>query len=228
MLRQNSNHALRLGIGLRFLACSCLLMLQTGCNYFILLGYLIGGPPSIEPDFDTQTRKSFTDRDVSVAVVCYAPTELKWDFSEIDNELAKYVTYRLHEHHIKVINPDQIIAWIDKNPDWDRPEEIGEAFNCTYVVYIDLHEYSLYEENSANLYRGRAEGSVSVFEMDEVGHGEKIYSKEIISRYPLTAPKSTTEISYPKFKKLYLSRLSDEIGRIFYEYYNGDDIPHAT
>ncbi len=211
-----------------FLLCTgCTSLLLTGCNYFVLLGYLIGGPPSIEPDFDSMTKKSFTDKDVTVAVVCFAPTELKWDFDEIDHELAKHVTYRLHEHQIKVINPDQIRAWIDKNPEWDKVEEIGDAFDATYVVYIDLHKYSLYEENSANLYRGRAEGSVSVFEMDEDGHGEKLYSKEIISRFPLAAPRSTSEVSYPTFKKSYLSFLSDEVGRLFYEYYNGDDIPYA-
>ncbi|MCA8989918.1 MAG: hypothetical protein KDA78_19895, partial [Planctomycetaceae bacterium] len=79
----------------------------TGCNYAILLGYLIGGPPSIEPDFDIQTNKSMSDKEVSVCVVAFAPTELKWDFDKIDHELARYVAFRLVEHDIKVVNPDQ-------------------------------------------------------------------------------------------------------------------------
>ena len=45
----------------------------SGCNYFILLGYLIGGPPSIQPDFDKLTKESLTDKGVKVAVVCFAP-----------------------------------------------------------------------------------------------------------------------------------------------------------
>jgi hypothetical protein len=203
-------------------------LVLSGCNYLILAGYLIGGPPSIEPDFDKMTNKSMTDLDVTVAVVCYAPTELKWDFDQIDNELAKYISFQLRDHKIQVISPDYVRAWLDENPDWDKPEEIGAHFNTTYVIYIDLHEYSLYEENSANLYRGRAEGLISVYEMDDDGNGERIYSKEIISKYPRLAPRSTSEVTHTNFKRQYLSRLSDEIGRLFYEYYAGDNIPYAS
>lgn len=209
---------------MRLALVAILCVTQPGCNYFILLGYLIGGPPSVEPDFEIMTKKSMTDKDVTVAVVCFAPNEVKWDFDEIDMEIGKYVTYRLYEKDIKVINPDRIRAWLDKNPNWDRAEEIGAAFNVTYVVYIDLHNYNLYEENSTQLYRGRCDGWVSVFEMDKDGHGEKIYSKELNSKYPLNVPRATSEQSYTQFKREYLSRLSDEIGRLFYEYYNGDDI----
>ncbi len=200
----------------------------SGCNYVVLLGYLIGGPPSIEPDFDANTRRSLTDKDAIVAVVCYAPDEIKWDFDEIDREVAKYVTFRLHEHHIKVINPDLVAAWLDENPDWTDPAEIGEALKCRYVISIDLQRFSLYEENSATLYRGRAEGLVSVYEVFDDGSSEQIYSKEFTSRYPLMVPRSTYEVTYSTFKRQYLSRLSEEIGRLFYEHYNGDDIPDAT
>ena len=200
----------------------------SGCNYFILAGYLIGGPPSIEPAFDKMTGNSMTDLDVTVAVVCYAPVELKWDFDQIDNELAKYVSFQLRDHKIKVVSPDYVWAWLDKNPDWDKPEEIGEHFDTTYVIYIDVQDYSLYEKNSANLYRGRAEAIVSVFEMDEDGCGERIYSKEIVSEFPRLVGRATSEVTYTTFKRQYLSHLSDTIGRLFYEYYAGDKIPDAT
>ena len=194
------------------LALVCVLCTTlTGCNYFILIGYLIGGPPSIEPDFDAQTQKSMTGKDVTVAIVCYAPLELQYNFDGIHNDLAKYTTFQLHSHGVKVVNP----------------EENGEAFDVTYVIHIELHKYSLYEENSSDLYRGRAEGMVTVYEMDEAGEGEKLYSKEITSFYPLRAPRATSETTFSKFKKEYLGRLSDEIGRLFYEYYNGDDFTHA-
>jgi hypothetical protein len=208
---------------------ACLLMTSTlcGCNAIILLGYLIGGPPSIEPEFDAKTNKSLSAKDVRVAVVCYAPLPLKYDFDKLDYDLAKHVTFKLHTHGIKVINPDLVHAWLDENKDWDRPEEIGEALQVDYVVYIDMQKFSLYEENSRNLYRGRAEALLSVYEIYKEGGGEKIYSKEINSKYPLKIPRSTYEVSYPTFKAQYFNRLSEEIGRQFYEHYTGDDFPDA-
>lgn len=217
------------GLWLRLLAIFAVTASTAGCLQQILfLGYLIGGPPSIEPDFETMTKKSLTDKDVTVAVVCYAPVELQHDFSKVDQEVCRYVANRLNQHKIKVVNPDRVHAWLDKNADWDKPEEIGAAFKTTYVIYIDLEKYSLYEENSANLYRGRAELQVSVWEMQDDDSAEKIYTKELTSRYPLAVPRSTSEITYYRFKRQYLSRLSEEIGRLFYESYNGADIPDAT
>lgn len=200
----------------------------SGCNYFIPIAYLIGGPPSIEPDFDLMTNESMTDKDVTVVVVAYAPPELKWDFPQIEHELARYVSFRLIQNNIQVINPDQVKAWLDENDDWDKPEEVGKAFDTTYVVYIDMSKFSLYEENSTTLYRGRSESYLSVYKMDDHGYGDKIYSKEQISRFPIRAPRSTSEQTLTSFKREYLSRLSEEIGWLFYEHYNGDEIPHAT
>ncbi|GIX04649.1 MAG: hypothetical protein KatS3mg114_0518 [Planctomycetaceae bacterium] len=196
----------------------------SGCSYVLFLGYLIGGPPSIEPSFDRETKESMTAKDVTVAVLCYAPPEVRYSFENIDTELGKYVTYRLHEHKIVVINPDRVKAWLDQNKDWDKPEELGAAFNVTYVIYIDLNQFSLYEEGSATLYRGRAEAIVSVWKMQPDGTAERIFQQEVRSRFPLHQPRPASEESYTSFKARYLSRLSEEIGRLFYEYYVADDI----
>jgi hypothetical protein len=200
----------------------------SGCNYILFAGYLIGGPPSIEPDFDAETKECMTDKGVTVAVICYAPNDVKYSFENIDHELAKYVAFRLSEHKIKVINPDRVKAWLDEHPNWDKPEELGAAFEATYVVYIDLNEFTLYEEGSATLYRGRSEAIVSVWKMDqESEEGEKIFSKEKLSKFPTHQPISAAEETYSNFKARYLSRLSDEIGRLFYEYYFADDLVYG-
>jgi hypothetical protein len=199
-----------------------------GCKQFILLGYIIGGPPSISPEFCDETGEDFSNYDVTVAVVCFAPDTLKWDFHAIDRELAKFVSFRLVEHHVQVVNPEAIAEWMDRNDDWDSPAEIGEQFQADFVVYIDLVKYNLYEENSQNLYRGRSESLVSVYKMDPDGGGEEIFDKEVISTYPIRAPRSTSDLSYEAFKAEYLQRLSEQIGRLFYEHYLADDIGAAS
>lgn len=200
---------------------------SSGCSYLLFLGYLIGGPPSISPDFDEQTKESFTDKEVTVAVVCYAPTTIRYSFEDIDYEVAKYVSFRLHQHKIKVISPDRVREWLDQNREWDKPAEIGEYFDATYVVYIDLNEFSLYEGDSASLYRGRAEAVVNVWKMDGSGDAEKIYETEKISKFPTHQPIASSDEQYGHFKSRYLARLSDEIGRLFYEYYTFDEIGEA-
>jgi hypothetical protein len=211
----------RLGL---WASLAAFLVTSSGCSYILFLGYLIGGPPTIEPDFDVQTKESMTDKDVTVAVVCYAPTDIRYSFEDIDHEVAKYVAFRLIQHKIKVISPDRVRAWLDENRDWDKPEEIGEFFKATYVVYIDLNNFSLYEDDSANLYRGRAEAVVSVWKMEGSNDAEKIYTTEKISKFPTHQPIAASDETYQNFKARYLARLSDEIGRLFYEYTTYDEI----
>ena len=199
--------------------CSTLLCLvASGCNYVVVLGYLIGGPPTIEPSFDKETKESMTDKDVRVCVVCFAENKIKYNFDSIDYELAHYVAMQLHQHKIQVVNPDSVKAWLEENSDWDKPEEIGTYFKTKYVVNIDLNSFSLWEEGSAELYRGRAEAIVSVYKMNDDGSAEKIFGKEKTSKYPIHMPVSSADKSYQIFKAEYLTRLSDEIGRFFYEY----------
>lgn len=199
-------------------------ILFSGCRVGLLLGLLIAGPPTVEPEFDKQTKESMTDKDVTVAVVCFAPTEVRYSFDNIDHELAKYVAFRLAEHKISIVPPDRVRAWLEENKDWDKPEEIGNAFKTTYVIYVDLNEFSLFEEGSTSLYRGRSEAVVSAWKMADDGTAEKIFSVEKISKFPQQQPVSASEDTYPNFKGRYLSRLSDEIGRFFYEYYLSDEI----
>lgn len=225
--------ARRLPKSLRWLSGMLVALLLTvgisGCNYVVLLGYLIGGPPSIEPDYDALSGKSMTDKGVVVAVACFAPKEVLYDFSRIDRELARFVSMRLHQHEIKVIQPDVIQQWIDENKDYDEPEEIGLGVGATHLIYIDLTQFTIYEENSQDLYRGRSEAFVTVYELDKKeGTGEQVYSKEMISRFPLAVPRSAQEVSRPAFLMQYLTRLSEEIGRLFYEHYTGDDISDAA
>lgn len=199
-------------------------VLLSGCNYVMVFGYLIGGPPSVEPEFDKETKECMTDKDVRVLVVCFAPKDIKYNFESVDYELAQYVAFKLHEHKIKVVPPDMVKGWLEENKEWDNPEEIGAVFKVTYVIYIDLNEFTLYEEGSPHLYRGRAEGIVSVWKMDDEGHGEKIFSAEKTSKYPVHQPVSSSDKTYSTFKGEYLTRLSEEIGRLFYEYYVADEI----
>lgn len=179
---------------------------------------------AIEPNFVQETKLSLRAKGVTTAVVCYAPKDLKWDISDLDTDLAKYVFYRLASRKIKVVRPDPVRVWLDKNPEWDRPEEIGAAFKTKYVVHIELEDFKLYEKGNQNLYRGRADVDVQVVEMGPNGEGAVIYRKQLTSMYPLMAGRPTHEITYARFKRAYLARLSAEIAELFYVQYS-DDVP---
>ena len=205
-----------------------LLFAMPGCNYFIVLGYLIGGPPQVEPAFEKATGKSFTDRNVQVAVVCYAPDDLTKIHDNIDQMLPRRLTLLLTRNHIKTISPMEVQTWMENNPDWDNAVDIGREFDVNYVVFVDMSTYSMYEPPGHTLFRGRCEAIVSVYEMETDGDGKRIYNRELNSVYPIQVPRSAAEISYETFRNEYFNRLAEEVGRLFYPHGSGDDITSAT
>lgn len=213
---------------MKFSLIALLLVSIPGCNYFLLLGYLIGGPPQIEPLFEKETKKSMTDKDVRVAVVCYASDELKYQFDNLDHIIASRITNQLASKKIETVPYDEIRTWLKDNPDWDTAVEVGAEFDVNFVVYIDVSGFSLYERDSNTLFRGRCDAIVSVYEMKTDGDGKRIFSREINSVFPLQVPRSASDVSYDTFRMEYIWRLSDEIGRLFYPYLNGDDISYAA
>lgn len=206
---------------------------MSGCTQFVLISYLIHGPPTIEPDFDSETGKSLSEPKKTVAVVCFAPKELQWKFPQIDNQIATAVAYRLGQNHIKVIHPDYVKAWTDAHPEWEKAAEIGKAFEANYVIEIELAEFTLHEGSSTTLYRGKSEAYVHVVEMELVdkqltGEGERIFTKELDFEFPTRVPRSSHDQSLSSFQAEYLSRLSERIGFLFYERFTGDMIPWAN
>jgi hypothetical protein len=200
-----------------------------GCSPIAMLGYLIAGPPSIEPEFETETGLSMEGGEKKVAVVCYAPKNLLIEFPKIDDEVASQVAYRLGENKIAIIRPEYIRAWVDEHPDWELAEEIGKEFKADYVVQIELAAFSLYEGDSTTLYRGRTEAYVKVCAMeDDKRTGEQVFTKDIDFIFPSAVPRSSYDTTQTRFKREYISRLSEKIGWLFYEHFNGDTIPWAT
>jgi hypothetical protein len=128
---------------------------------------------------------------------------------------------------IKVVDPDRVTQWVETNPDYEKPADVGAAFKADYVVHVDMLKFDLFEENTQEMYRGRSDYTVSVIEM-QGKKGKTIYSKSKASRYPTRAPVSVTAYTREYFKKLYLTYLSNEIGMLFYPTFSGDDIPHSV
>jgi hypothetical protein len=214
----------------RLAAVLALLPMLAGCNAVMLAGYFIGGRPSTDPDFHVRTKEHLQGANGKnvVLVYCYAPKELKWDNEAVDYDIAKHVAHRLLQNKIRVIDPDQVYDWLDKNDKWRKTSEIGKHFKVDYVLHIDVKDYSLFEPNSANLYRGRSDIIVNVVKMNESKtDGHVVYTAPVKSYFPTRGPKDSSEMSFAEFRKHYLSELSDEIGRLFYPKETGDDIPYG-
>ena len=148
------------------LVCGCFLELS-GCSLFVMAGKMLQGDPTVDAEFDRwYGGKSMAKTQKKVAVVCSTPESVKSEFSSLDISLASEVSRKLHIHDINVIKAHRVASWMDDHGglDFDM-KELGDDLGAELVVAIKLEDFDFREENSPDLFRGKARGSLMVYEL---------------------------------------------------------------
>jgi hypothetical protein len=206
------------------IACLLLAALPLGaCGCSPVLGaiVLMKGFKTIPPEFVGM-------KGDHVVIVCTAEFPVKLEFPKIDTDLARYMGERFRSEHIKAVRHGEIAEWLDTHPeqldaltDYRTIEEIGKQFEADYVLVVNLKEMSLYEQGYQTLYQARALASLEVYDLEQ---GERVWSTEHQSTYPIGHPIPVNEVPESIFQVQFVKHLSQELGRYFYAHEPGDDI----
>ncbi len=144
------------------------------------------------------------------------------DDSQYSNDVAaRDLTRRVGEvftkkiKKVQIVRDDLVEQWRDEHgKDSVDYQAIGKGVKAQKVLVIDLHDLRL--RDGATLYRGRADVSLRVFDVET---GNVAYSKSLDEyMYPISTGQHTSETTETKFRRLYLSMLANEIGRSFHPY----------
>lgn len=208
---------------LQLAAAAALVAVNGGCSLFVMAGKMMKGDPAIPSDFEQYTHKSLTEEGQTVAVLCSTPEGIKKDFPSLSIDLLSEVSHRLRAEKIEVVPPHEVARWIDDNG--GQVGELGElarAVKADYVIHIHLDQFSYKEDNSPNLFRGRCSGVVNVWEVPDdedkkpAGAARQVYSKSFNSTYPTHQPVPVDQTPATVFRHKYLTRVADELARLFY------------
>lgn len=145
----------------------CCLIGLGGCAPMVMLGKMLQGDPLVTEDFKTWNGgKSLAKSGKKVAILCTTPESIKTEYAALDVDLLSEVSRKLAKHEISVVKPYKVATWIDdhgiENLDL---KQLGTDIDADYVIQIKLDEFDYREENSPNLFRGRANGLVAVYSL---------------------------------------------------------------
>ncbi len=158
-----------------------------------------------------------------VAVVCVSNSS-SYGPNTVCTMLERSVASILQKEvkNIEMIRQGEVADWID-NSDWDQLDyrEIGLGVEAEMVLAIDLDGFSLHEGRT--LYKGTANVTITVYDMEDGGN--VAFREEITDfTFPRTGARHTTEISEPKFRRLFVMVLARNIAKYFHAYNIEDDI----
>ena len=204
-----------------------LVIANAGCSLFVMAGKMINGDPMTTPAFEEYTGKSMADEGKKVAVICSAPEAIKLDYPSIEGDMLGDLTRTLATQKIEIIKPHKVASWIDDNGgSVEDMAELAREVEADYIIQVRIDNFTYKEENSPSLMRGRAAGSVSVYEFDledSKAPAKLIFNNGFNSVYPNHQPVSNTDVSPSVFRKKFLSDLTRDVGRNFYKFRVGSD-----
>jgi len=132
---------------------------------------------------------------------------------EVNQRVAAILNEKVEE--ITLVTQDEIDQWRDVNG-WDETDatKIAVGVGADKVISIEVADLRLRE--GATLFRGRSNVRVQAI---DVATGKVEYTRSLEDyTYPKLAGQDITETTESRFRKLYLSMVSQEIARSFHPY----------
>ncbi len=132
-------------------------------------------------------------------ILPYAGTDIRFNYPavplEIGLRIGSVISQHLPERVGEVVHPVRVARWQESNLEWLNmtPEEVGREFEADTVLYIEMDQYSMMEEKSANLLRGRAGARIQVVEVGAASN--PVYEGTVEVVFPKDRPVNALTIS---------------------------------
>ncbi len=194
-----------------------------GCSLFTMAGKMFFGDPKLPAAFRQSTKIDLTDGDKTVLIIATTPESMKSKIPGVDVEIVDRVSRALRAKGISVHPSKEVLNWYDdRGSRWGSPSEVAAAFKTDYIVEIEVERFSHREEQSPDLFRGKASGAVRAYEVKRHGgdppEAFAVFSRELDTTYPVHAPKPAHLVSERIFMEEFLGRVCVQISQYFYDH----------
>jgi hypothetical protein len=153
-----------------------------------------------------------------LVIVTYAGTEILFDDPtaplEVSSDLVNEILRSLGTNVKSIIHPVQVVRWQESNLEWPNMllVDIAKAFEADTLLYVELERYTMMEDRSANLYRGRIRARIQVAETK--AERNPVYETTVETVFPPDRPVGVLESNERTIRlgtNLYFAR--DVIGK---------------
>jgi len=104
----------------------------------------------------------------SAVIVVYADKRVQYEYPNVCLTLSSVIGGQLTKNvkGLTLIDPRRVVKYQDGNIYWDEMDKtaLGKAFGADFVLFVSLVEYSTREPGSVNLYRGRINAQVGLYD----------------------------------------------------------------
>lgn len=198
---------------------------QAGCiNVGVMTGRILFGDPKRTSVFEQRTGVSLEESQKKIAVVCTAPASLSNSFDTLQHDLQEEVTRRLLTRKLNAVRADDVVNALESTGgQFDRDAVAAALPDVDYIVHIDVERCTLTEDASPDMYRGRANGLMFVYEVDRSAEASaaprvlQVFYQEFNTQYPPAQPVMSDQMSARMFQSKFVDEFAVQLSRTFYD-----------
>lgn len=194
---------------------------QCGClNSLVMAGKVMLGDPEQPSGFEMITGVSLGEDQKRVLIHCSAPAYLSDDYDTLSSDVEEELIRRMRRHGLAVIHPDAAADILDDYAGRFDPNLLAAQLDdVDYIFHIQFDSFTYREDNSPNLYRGRATGTIIGHEIrggDSGRHSVKVYDQQFKTTHPSAHPVAVDQMPKTVFIRRFIDRIADNLGNTFY------------
>jgi len=157
-----------------------------------------------------------------LVIVPYAGTDILFNDPtasvEISYAVMNEICRNLRGRLKMIVPPVEVTRWQESNLEWPNMTlpDIAKAFRCDTLLYVELEQYTMTEERSANLLRGHAKARVQVVKADSPRN--PVYETTVETTFPEDRPVGVQEISERLIRQYTNAVFARAVARKFYDH----------
>jgi len=134
-----------------------------------------------------------------LVIVPYAGTDILFNDPtaalEVSTGLVNEILRNMSAQVKTIVHPVQVARWQESNIEWPNMPlaDIAKAFQADTLLYVELERYTMMEDRSANLFRGRARARIQV--VQPAAERNPVYETIVEATFPEDRPVGVLETS---------------------------------
>jgi hypothetical protein len=157
-----------------------------------------------------------------LVILPYAGTDILFTYPAVPVEISQELVYAIVRDlggRVKtIVHPVEVVRWQESTLEWPNMslERIAKEFQADTLLYVELERYTMVEEGSANLFRGRVKARLEVVKVG--AEHNPVYDATVETTYPEDVPvgvMGTTERVIRRYTNFFFAR---DVIRKFYDH----------
>lgn len=189
----------------------------SGCNILAYPVYLIFGD-----DHPKVAAEYIGLADKHVALMISGHPGIEYEYPGVTTNLALISAHQISQHvdNVSFVDQERIESFQRQNPQWIGlgTQPIKQQLNAQRLIYVELVQLSLMEENSVNLLRGRLITEIEIYDLETADSKDPVYQTQIQIVVPESQPVYQSREAQQKIEQALLAAFAKKLAWKFHDH----------